>query len=287
MPRSDSSDIRPSPLAGLWYPARANDLRTMLENFFEQAAQKQTHSPPPAEGITGLLVPHAGLRYSGPVAAHAFAAVRGQAFERVVIIGPLHYQLPTSGLKEILTTAHTAYETPLGIIPVDQEAIAALAHKLPLSPIRADPEHSIEIELPFLQHILAPDFRLIPIMLRDQSQQTARNLADALAEILHDRRTLVLASSDLSHFYPQEVAQQLDSKMLTCVAAMDGTRVIEYDETGVAFACGHGAIATVIYMLQSWGKARADVMNYATSGDVNGDYERVVGYGAATFAKEA
>ena len=269
-----SVDIRPSPLAGKWYPANPDALKTMLDRFLQAAPPRQIDGI-----IRGLLAPHAGLQFSGPVAAHAFALVKGLAFDTVVVIGPMHHLMP----GYILTTAHTAYETPLGTVPVDQAALAAIGKTLHLDAIRNDPEHSVEIELPFLQHVLAPGFSLIPLMLRDQSVEQAQALGAALADVVRDRHVLLIASSDLSHFYRQDIAHRLDTKMLDCVAAMDGERVVEYNERGKAVACGCGAIATVINTLKAWEVDRAEVVNYATSGDVTGDLSRVVGYGAAAF----
>ncbi len=269
-----SIDIRPSPLAGKWYPANPDALKTMLDRFLQAVPPRQVDGT-----IRGLLAPHAGLQYSGPVAAHAFALVKGLAFDKVVIVGPMHHPMP----GHILTTAHTAYETPLGTVPVDQAALAAIGKTLHLDAIRNDPEHSVEIELPFLQQVLTPGFSLIPLMLRDQSTEQAQALGAVLADVLRDRRALLVASSDLSHFYTQDIAHRLDTKMLDCVAAMDGERIVEYNERGKAFACGYGAIATVINALKSWEVNRAEVVNYATSGDVTGDFSRVVGYGAAAF----
>jgi AmmeMemoRadiSam system protein B len=269
-----SVDIRPSPLAGKWYPANPDALKTMLDTFLQAALPRQIDGT-----IHGLLAPHAGLQYSGPVAARAFALVKGLAFDTVVVIGPMHHLMP----GHILTTAHTAYETPLGTVPVDQAALAAIGKTLHLDAIRNDPEHSVEIELPFLQHVLAPGFSLIPLMLRDQSVEQAQALGAALARVLQDRPVLLVASSDLSHFYKQDIAHRLDTKMLDCVAAMDAERIVEYNEHGKAFACGYGAIATVLNVLRIWQVNRAEIVGYATSGDVTGDLNRVVGYGAAAF----
>ncbi len=273
-----ASDIRPSPLAGTWYPARVDALNAMVDRFLQAVP-----TSPESNNVVGLLAPHAGYRYSGPVAAHAFALVKDRAFDTVVVIGPLHRPLPVNG--GILTTAHSAYETPLGSVPVDQEALNAINNFVPLTPVRNDPEHSVEIEVPFLQHVLKPGFTLVPIMLRDQSAPLAETLGGALAEALRDRRVLFVASSDLSHFYPQQIANQLDSTMLACVESMDADRVVELNETGQAFACGSGAIAAVIHALQAWHVGRSVVTGYATSGDVTGDFSSVVGYGAAKFVQ--
>ncbi len=282
MTQASAADIRPSPLAGMWYPANADALRTMLGKFLDSASEAAPETSPGR--LLGLLTPHAGYRFSGPVAAYAFNALHDLTFDTVVIIGPLHYQLP--GLQRsttILTTGHKAYGTPLGQVPVDQDVLAALNALLSLTPLRDDPEHSIEIQLPFLQQTLKRGFSFVPLMLYDQGQETARRLGAALEEALRDRQALLVASSDLSHYYPQKVANQLDAQMLECVEAMDAERVIAYDENGTAFACGHGAIAAVIYALQQAGGAKAHIVRYATSGDTSGDTARVVGYGAATF----
>jgi AmmeMemoRadiSam system protein B len=271
-------DVRPSPLAGKWYPANATALTAMLDQFLGKAELRL-----PDNRIAGLLAPHAGMRYSGPVAAHAFAQVRERQVDTVVIVGPLHH--PISGA--VLTSAHTHYETPLGLVPVDRAALEAIGRLVPLTTLRSDPEHSVEIELPFLQHLLKPGFSLVPLMLHDQSEARAEALGAALAETLKDRRTLIVASSDLSHFYPQDIAHQLDKTMLDCVATMDAPGVIELNERGRAFACGHGAIATTLHAIRAWGTPTAHIVGYGTSGDITGDLSSVVGYGAATFGAGA
>ncbi len=267
-----ASEVRASPLAGRWYPGRADALTAMIDEFL-QAVPPQT-----VDGqILGLLAPHAGYRYSGPVAAYAYALVSGMAFDTVVVIGPMHHALPGA----VLTTTHSAYETPLGTVPVDREGIEALGQRVRLTMVGNDPEHSVEIELPFLQHVLEPGFTFVPLMLRDQSAPQVEALSEALAEVLEDRHVLVVASSDLSHYYAQEIANQFDSTMLACVEAMDVSCIIEFNENQTAFACGYGGIATMINTVRQWGADHARVVRYATSGDITGDFREVVGYGAA------
>jgi hypothetical protein len=151
-----------------------------------------------------------------------------------------------------------------------------------IQPLRADTEHSLEIELPFLQRVLG-DFRLIPLALVDQSFEMAGQLGGALAEVLADQKALLIASSDLSHFYPQPVAEVLDRAILDAVAAFDPRGVIEAEEHGRGFACGRGAIAAVMIAARALGADQALIVDYATSGDVTHDYGQVVGYGAALF----
>jgi MEMO1 family protein len=274
---SSSSDVRPSPLAGRWYPANAEALTIMLDQYLDAA---QPYAEDASNGqLVGLLAPHAGLQYSGPVAAHAFTRLKNMSFDTVVVIGPMHHPLP----GRVLTTAHSYFETPLGSIRVDRDVLTEIGKTVHLTPAVNDPEHSIEIELPFLQRVLEPGFSLVPIMLRDQTAATTQALGAVLAKHLMARRVLMVASSDLSHFYPQQVANELDSTMLECVSAMDPQRVIDYNENGTAFACGYGAIATTLQVIDAWGANGAEIVGYATSGDATGDYSRVVGYGAAAF----
>lgn len=266
-------DIRPSPLAGRWYPAAEAQLARTVDQYISRA------SLPPVPGpVIGVLAPHAGHVYSGGIAGCAFRAVQGMDVEVVAVVGPSHYAYPA----DLLTTAHDAFETPLGTVPVDRRALDALGELVPLSPVRADPEHAIEIELPFLQRVL-DDFTLIPIALVDQSLTMATRLGRALGEILAGRRALLVASSDLSHFYPEDQANVFDQALLAAVETFDPAAVIDAELKGRGFACGHGAIATVMVAARALGADTARVVGYATSGATTGDFKQVVGYGAALF----
>jgi AmmeMemoRadiSam system protein B len=164
---------------------------------------------------------------------------------------------------------------------------------LKLKEVARDMEHSLEIELPFLQRALGKPFSLVPLMVRDQSASVARGLGKALArmvssdEALAGQSTILVASTDLSHFYPQQVAQELDGEMLRKVEAFDPAGVIDVEEQGKGFACGRGALAAVLWAAQELGADRARVLHHATSGDVTGDFDRVVGYGAAVVTRKA
>jgi len=276
------SDVRPSPIAGQWYTANPVRLAESVDSYL-QAAQL-----PELDGeVVAVMAPHAGHRYSGPVAGYAFAALRGLQPDLVAVVSPVHYAYPPA----LLTTAHTAYETPLGVIPVDQAALQALddnlekALGLRIALVRSDPEHSLEIELPFLQRALTNEFHLLPVMVRDQSEHVTHALGLALAKTLQGRRALLVASTDLSHRYPQPVAERLDAEVLRCVAAFEPHSVLAAEETGKGFACGRGALAAVMWAAQELGADKAIVLNHATSGDVTGDLTEVVGYGAAVFLR--
>ncbi|MBN2303998.1 MAG: AmmeMemoRadiSam system protein B [Anaerolineae bacterium] len=266
-------DIRPSPIAGRWYPSNPTELADSIDRFMSRA-----EVAPPSGRIVGLLVPHAGHTYSGPVAGHAFKLIQGMEIDIVVLVGPSHYPYLTG----VITTGHDAYATPLGEVPVERTILDQLFSTVPLETVRRDNEHSLEIELPFLQRTLGA-FRLVPLALIDQSLALAERLGHALSAALQGQNALLVASSDLSHFYPQPVANKLDQVVLDAVAAFDPAGIIQAEERGEGFACGRGAIATVMIAAQALGADSAQILNYATSGDVTGEHHKVVGYGAAVF----
>ncbi len=277
-----SIDIRPSPIAGKWYPGDANRLSSSVDHYLNSAAL------PPIQGeVVAVVAPHAGHLYSGPVAGFAFAALRGLHPEVVAVVSPMHYPYQ----QPLLTTAHQAYFTPLGEIPVDLDAVQALSAHLQeslsfgLAGVRKDPEHSLEIELPFLQRTLSEPFKLLPVMVRDQSPSVSMALGQALAQILQDRRSILVASTDLSHFFPQDVAKALDDVLLKQVAEFNPQGVLDVEEQGKGFACGKGALAAVLWASKESGADRVQILHHATSGDVTGDYNQVVGYGAAVIVR--
>ncbi len=268
-----SLDVRPSPIAGQWYPSDPERLAASVDRYIAQA------TVPPIPGrIVGIQSPHAGHRYSGPVAGYAFKAVQGLAVDVVALVGPSHYPYRAP----LITTGHAAYATPLGIVPVARDRLAELGRVVPIATVREDPEHSLEIELPFLQRVLG-DFRLLPLALVDQSLSMAQTLGTALADLLRGERVLLVASSDLSHFYPQALAEQLDRQVLDAIARFDPAGVVAAEADGHKLACGHGAIASVMIAAKALGADTAQVLHHATSGDVTGDYRQVVGYSAAVF----
>jgi AmmeMemoRadiSam system protein B len=275
-------DLRPSPIAGQWYPADPLRLAASVDEYINAA------NIPVLKGeVVAVMAPHAGHRYSGPVAGYAFAALRGLQPDLVVVASPMHYLTDYS----LLSSAHQAYATPLGPILIDREAVQALQDVLQealgfgLTFIRNDPEHSLEIELPFLQRALSGEFRLLPVMVRDTSARVTHELGRALAKIIRERKAILVASTDLSHFYSQEVAQALDREILRRVEAFDPESVLKAEEEGQGFACGRGALTAVLWAAKYLGADRAQVLWHATSGDVTGDYSQVVGYGAAVITR--
>lgn len=273
-------DIRPSPIAGTWYPGEPQALARSVDG---QLAEVE-FEPPPGR-VVGLVVPHAGHRYSGGVAAHAFRLVQGSSFEIVAMLGPMHQPYPAA----VLTTSHQAYATPLGPVDVAFDAVEALGRALEMDAsielirLAHDLEHSLEIELPFLQRTLTPGFRILPVMLRDQRPSVAEAVGHALAQVLRGHSALVVASSDLSHFFPSGAARRLDAEMLARMETFDPGRVFEAESRGVGFACGKAAVAAALWAARDLGATGLRVLHYAHSGDVTGDNTSVVGYAAAAI----
>jgi AmmeMemoRadiSam system protein B len=276
-------NIRPSPIAGSWYPGQPEALTWELNQYLDRARVK-----PPGGKVWGIVVPHAGYCYSGPVAAYAFKCLLGLQPEVVAVISPFHY----GHRAPLLTTAHEAYKTPLGLVEVDTQAVTELDGKLReyfdegLTPLYRDREHALEIELPFLQHVLG-QFRLLPVMIQDQRPVVAQALGQALAVTLQGRPALLVASSDLSHFYPHKTACRLDAELLRRLEAFDPQGVMAAETEGVGFACGRAAIAAVLGAARQLGANRVRLLHHATSGDVTGDFDSVVGYGAALIWQES
>lgn len=278
-------ELRPSPIAGTWYEGDPTRLARQVDAYLREARI------PRLEGqVVALIAPHAGHIYSGPTAGYAFRCVQGQAFDLVALASPLHAYHPAT----LLTTAHRAYTTPLGPVWVDEQALDAFEQALldtpghpdvQLARLINDQEHALEIELPFLQRALAGEFKLLPLMLRDRRPAVLKAVGAALAAVLKGKRALLVASTDLSHFYPEPVAAQLDAEMLRQVAAFSPEKVLEAEEQETGFACGVSAVAAVLWAGRELGANAVEILHHSTSADQTGDRRQVVGYGAAAVLR--
>src|SRR6266498_2373987 len=240
--------IRRAAVAGSWYPGTPAAIAAEVEGYLAAAR------PPAVPGrLVGLISPHAGLRYSGGVAAYA----RG------------------------------AFETRLGRVPVAEDIAGALLAAGPAlcdDPEMHRKEHSLEMQLPFLQHVV-PDLRLVPLLMGSQSREEADALAGALARVLAGRDVLLVASSDLSHYQPAPVANRLDAEVAECVGRFDPEGLMDRLERRHDHACGGGPMVAVMKAARSLGADRATVLRYGDSGDVGeGDKSRVVGYLSAALS---
>ena len=272
-----SRGVRKSILAGSWYPGSASELGRTVDGLL--AGVPDVALP---GDLVGLIAPHAGYMYSGPVAAHAYKILQGLSFDVVAVVSPIHRMYAGS----VVVNDASHYETPLGLVEVDSRLVAALEERVDLNRVEWDDEHSLEIQLPFLQRVL-DGFRLLPIMQGDQSLSTSQKLADALVDILQGGKALLVASTDLSHFHSYTAAVQLDKVVLDLVSRYDPLGLSRALKGGEAEACGGGPVITVMLAARALGADRAQILHYANSGDVTGDRSRVVGYLAAALFRTA
>ena len=274
--------VRQSVIAGDWYPASSVGLRRMIEEYLAQVPQFDLPGR-----VLALVSPHAGYRFSGATAAFAFAQVRGAAFERVVLLGPLHRPIWGSRIGSFMVPGEEAFHTPLGEVPIDRDFIDQLGQRVDLTPVRGDKEHSLEIEIPFLQVTLG-EFALAPIMLGEHisdrgASARIRTLVDALVEF-SDERTLMVASTDLSHLNNYADVVRIDRELAALIDALDVDGVTRALQAGQMHACGATGLVTVLRAAQKLGAHTARVLSYTTSGDVSGDKRPgayTVGYLAA------
>jgi MEMO1 family protein len=276
MPRRD---VRPAAVAGTWYPRNAAQLEAGVDAHLAAAVPEREAPCPRA-----LIAPHAGLVYSGPVAAYAYALVRRCRYSAVVLIGPSHF-VPFRGTS---IWPRGEWEFPLGNVPVAEELARAIASKsveISEYPAAHGREHSLEMQLPFIARLL-PRIPIVPLVMGAQDRTTAAALGDALARALEeqvDRDILLVASSDLSHYEDAATAATLDDVVVRCVVEFSADNLMAALEREPRHACGGGPMVSVLRAASHLGCTHSRVLRYADSGDVSGDKSAVVGYMAAAL----
>jgi hypothetical protein len=243
---------------------------------------------PAVPDVIAIVAPHAGYQFSGPVAGYSYALLKGRKPQRVVVIAPSHYE--AFDFSSVYDGA--AYSTPLGEVPVDREFVNRLVRMDPSiqlsatghTPTADKREHSVEVQLPFLQRVLG-EFKLVPIVMGDQSWRNCRALGVALAKLIQGSDTLIVASSDLSHYHPYDDAVRIDHKTLQGIEQWDYLSMSSNFDQRNWEACGGGPIIAAMIAAERLGANQARLLKYANSGDTAGDHSRVVGYGAVAFSK--
>jgi len=280
---AEGKKVRVMGVAGSFYPADATALSAMMDEMLARAA-----TPPIKGSILAVVAPHAGYQYSGPVAAYTYAALKGHKYARVVVIAPSHYE----GFDFTSVYDGDGYQTPLGTVPVDKEFARQLVTMSPTIKLSGTgheatskgAEHALEVQLPWLQKVLG-SFELVPIVMGDQSYENSRALGVALAKLIHGEDTLIVASSDLSHYHSYDDAVRMDHKTLHALEAWDYFSMSRNFQTRQWEACGGAPIVAAMIAAERMGARRAEVLKYANSGDVTGDKQRVVGYSADVLVK--
>lgn len=285
--------IRPPAVAGMFYAGSPAELREELRECFLSplgpGRMPQT-APDGERTLRGLMCPHAGYRYSGAAAAHAYARLAEDgAPETVILLGPNHRALGAP----IAVISHGAFKTPLGEVPVDSATAEVIKEEAPV--VREDEnahaaEHSLEVQLPFLQTV-APNARIVPIVFGRvfydrETVEVLKSLGKVLASLLGDpaHHRLLIASTDLMHYVPREEAYRMDEIALQAVREVDGERLIEEVFRHDISMCGVMPTATMLFALRELGITHGEVLCHYTSGDVPGaDTRHVVGYAACAF----
>jgi hypothetical protein len=272
-------EIRPPVVAGQFYTDDAQALSSQIDDYLEKAPQETL----PGE-VLALMAPHAGYIYSGQVAACAYRQIQDRSFEDVVVVAPSH----RTAFAGASVYHRGGYRTPLGVVPVNEALardIMAQSDRLNFYPQAHAQEHSLEVQLPFLQRTLK-SFRLVPIIMGDQDMTTCQMLSAALSAATEKERVLLVASTDLSHYHSEEQARALDGTILEAVNGFDPEKLYQTLRAGQGEACGGGPMVAVMLVAREKGATNGKVLRYATSGEVSGDRRNVVGYMAAAIYRE-
>lgn len=266
--------IRKSVIAGSWYPGEPSVLRDEIAKYIQNVPDRELKGD-----VVGLIAPHAGYVYSGQVAAYAYKLIQRKKYDAVILIGPSH----RVAFRGVSIYSKGAYETPLGVIPVHEklaDEIKNLSKMVVDFPAAHLQEHSLEIQLPFLQVVLGC-FSFIPIVMGEQNAETCRELAEVIGQVARDRHVLVVASSDLSHFHDYKKATQMDGRILQHIQDDDVEGLLDNLADDKVEACGGGPIVVMMIASHKLGARHTLLLNYANSGDVTGDKSSVVGYASA------
>lgn len=285
----DEPFVRRAVYSGSWYPGTKEELSSAVDSYLSQAEHADLDGT-----IVGLVAPHAGFIYSAPVAAHAYKPLIGKSFETVVLIGNAHRE----GFIGAAIDSAQAYTNPLGRVDIDQkfaEWITARCQSVAINNRPHMQEHSLEIQIPFLQRTLKEGFKILPILFGYEPNGADRQLVEALVDAMRTKSILVVASTDLTHYPSWSDAKRIDTKTLELIASMDVEKLKAYDKTVKmqetenlsCVLCGLTATGVVISISRRQGVDSGRVLKYANSGDVAiGDRQRVVGYGAVVFVKK-
>jgi AmmeMemoRadiSam system protein B len=277
--------LRKPAVSGKFYPSDPAELSELIDRCYTHrlGPGRPPPAPPTSASVVAVVSPHAGYVYSGPVAAHSYLHVSSmRSPDLIVVVAPNHY-----GVGSGVSTFKEGYwETPLGSMRVDEGASRRLVELCDL--VSADPEahrleHSLEVQLPFLQKLYGDSVPLLPISLLFQDIDTSAAVARAIVRVIQGRRAVLVASSDLTHYEPAPAAREKDTALLRQVLKMDTEGFYSALERLGVTACGYGAIATVMQAAAALGLRTPELLKYATSGETSGDNLQVVGYGALRF----
>ena len=275
--------IRTPAVAGMFYPGEKNELKESIHQCF-------LHSfgpgklPPTEEKkkIYGVICPHAGYMYSGPIACHSFYSISSESPELFIIIGPNHWGVGCN----VAAMKDCSWETPLGQVEVDSDAaseLSKISNIVDLDFFSHTKEHSLEVQVPMLQEVYSK-FKILPIILIDQEKNAAEEIGEAVATISKQKNSMIIGSSDFTHYEPNEFAHDQDKALIEPILDLDVDQFYKVLYEKNVTACGYGAIASTMIACKKLGATKGELLKYATSGDVTGDTSSVVGYGSIIFS---
>jgi MEMO1 family protein len=277
---------RPPAVSGIFYPSNPLELQKSLEQSFLDMNFGPGRMPPSLDRkkIYGIISPHAGYAYSGSVAANGYYQVSNMNYETVIITGPNHYGIGSG----VATMRQSLWKTPLGDVEVNTDFADTISKNTVIdmddfSHIR---DHCLEVQLPFLQCIRKDDtFRIVPIIMNLQDIETSKDVGRTIAQAITSASTkaLLIASSDFTHYEPNEEAHRKDLELIDTILSLDVSSFYAVLERLDISACGYGAIASIMVAVKELGASKAELLRYATSGDTTGDKSSVVGYASIVF----
>jgi hypothetical protein len=277
---ASAQDVRKPVWAGAFYEGDQGRLEAVIDSYLKNAR----NLPSLSQEVQAIIAPHAGYVYSGQTAAYAYKLVQGRPYETVVIIGPSHHY----GFDGCSIYPRGGFETPLGVAQVDEELAARIAKSSKFSFVAQahSKEHSVEVQVPFIQRAL-PGAKIVPIVMGYPSRRTVYSLANALAEALAAKKVLIVASTDMSHYLSHEQAGAVDNRTISLLQKLNTDAIINEVTAGENVMCGGGGVAAAILAVKKKGTPRVEILHYADSSDASGDTEKVVGYLAAAVVSDA
>ena len=276
-------EVRTPAVSGAFYPDNEKELKSIIRDCFTHTIGPGKIPPTDSDQkIYGVICPHAGFVYSGPVACHSFYSISSSTSKLAIITGPNHYGIGQS----IASMIDTSWETPLGLMEVDSESALELRNGLDILELDSfshSKEHSIEVQVPMLQEIFSHEMKILPVSLINQEQQTATKVGSAIAKIAQKKDALLIGSSDFTHYEENEFAHRQDLALIDPILNLDVDEFYKILYERKVTACGFGAIASTMTACKELGATKGKLLKYATSGDVSGDKSSVVGYASIIF----
>ena len=274
--------IRTPAVAGMFYPGGKKELKKSIKGcFLHKFGPGKIPPSNIKKKIFGVICPHAGYMYSGPIACHSFYAISSDVPELFIIIGPNHWGIGSN----VATMKDCKWNTPLGDVEVDSETAEEIHHLSEIIDIdyfSHTREHSLEVQIPILQEMYS-DFKILPISMINQNKDVAKDIGLAIVKIAEKKKVMIIGSSDFTHYEQNEFAHEQDMALIEPILKLDVEKFYDVLEDRNVSACGYGAIASTMIACKELGATKGEWIKYATRGDITGDTSSVVGYGSIVF----